>query len=748
MSQICEVWVFFIMRKLIPLLPILFLVAMVRIVTWRSVFVDGDVAPYDADPHYRLREIQRIARHFPHAAPPDPYVLGVAEAGDPTIARSEPWLHPAMFLTAWTLAGFDAEDAALRKAAMFVPVLWGVFTVALAYAVTLCFADVFAASMAALFAGLCMPILWRTTLGALDNHMSEGAVFLALLLVAAANRRLPENASRRWFAITGLGAVIGGCAMLSYWAALGALLLCAAYSLGIACFVRGNDAENGPLRQAASLACALLTASLLNLLFRNPVSALCLAGAGTYLLAQTLVWRRYGRGRFAVWGAALALGAAVVFVLAPGAVEQLAATARVAFHLSKNPGFTEQYYSAISETVATPLSELYTRYSFLVFLTPIFFGVLLWRANKNKDLFVLTICFMAICLVVPSLRNSRFSHMAAAALAPVIGWGLSAGVQQITGRFPQRRFAGAMVKSVFVGGMIIGFLPYVQHNARVHAMRPDTFPVLRATYRWIEAHTPSDEHFWEPAGQPPYRIMAMWDLGWPMLDLARRVPVANNAGEGVKEELDYFFRANPEEAAGIAAKQHVRYVLASGTQGRATIAFRLFHLLPAEVLANPKQPENERAITRAYLASMHARLYVYDGGAHTDANGEFPALGSYRLLHESPERSESPLGRQPMTKVFELVPGARIAGNAQPGTEVTASLELETNAGRKFTYADKAKANAQGRFQFILPYATEAPSGETKPLGKWRFETDGKQTELEVPAAAVETGADLIIENF
>lgn len=133
--------------KYFTLALILLLVALSRLVTWKAVFVGEGVLPYDTDPYYRLRQIQLIAHHFPHATPEDRYALGVDKNTDPTLQRSEPWLHPSMFLTAWVLTGFSNNDNALRKAAMFVPVIWAVVTALLAFVFGHLLCGTFAASL-------------------------------------------------------------------------------------------------------------------------------------------------------------------------------------------------------------------------------------------------------------------------------------------------------------------------------------------------------------------------------------------------------------------------------------------------------------------------------------------------------------------------------------------------------------------------------------------------------------------------
>jgi dolichyl-diphosphooligosaccharide--protein glycosyltransferase len=105
-----------------------------------------------------------------------------------------------------------------------------------------------------------------------------------------------------------------------------------------------------------------------------------------------------------------------------------------------------------------------------------------------------------------------------------------------------------------------------------------------------------------------------------------------------------------------------------------------------------------------------------------------PALRHYRLVHESPSNvfSQSPPDLK-YVKVFEHVPGARIAGDG------VIELDLVTNAGRNFTYR---QASQNG--EFVVPYATSGSPNEVRAAGKYRIVGTGR--EIDVPEEAVQQG--------
>jgi dolichyl-diphosphooligosaccharide--protein glycosyltransferase len=108
----------------------------------------------------------------------------------------------------------------------------------------------------------------------------------------------------------------------------------------------------------------------------------------------------------------------------------------------------------------------------------------------------------------------------------------------------------------------------------------------------------------------------------------------------------------------------------------------------------------------------YARLHQRFGGV--GPNGERGA-GHYRAVYASESGA---------TKVFALVPGARVVGSASPGETVTISKQVEIE-GETFTYERRVEANPYGAFNVTLPYAGEySVSGATKAVSEG-VPTDG-----------------------
>jgi dolichyl-diphosphooligosaccharide--protein glycosyltransferase len=149
-------------------------------------------------------------------------------------------------------------------------------------------------------------------------------------------------------------------------------------------------------------------------------------------------------------------------------------------------------------------------------------------------------------------------------------------------------------------------------------------------------------------------------------------------------------------------------------------------------------PEDETALPSLSLyeildsAEARERLVLFSAGPHGGKSAtlrgfEFrsplenvTALHHYRLVYEEaglkPDGEHDP---ETMVKVFEYVPGARLAG------EGTVEVDIQTNIGRTFTY----RQESEGGF-FILPYATQGSSYPVRTTGPYRIPSSGRTFDI------------------
>lgn len=293
-----------------------------------------------------------------------------------------------------------------------------------------------------------------------------------------------------------------------------------------------------------------------------------------------------------------------------------------------------------------------------------------------------------------------------------------------------------------------------------------------------------------------YGVMAWWDYGHMITYVAQRIPNANPFQAGVTSNNNTegsapFFLATTEDA-GYSNLQKLgsRYVLVSNNDANGYInamrvwandhdgwdAYKEFSIFQGQSLRLP-------VISPKYESTMANRLYYDDCNNLSHLRLVYESPGDYtvniKLFHtntgsidlsQSLRRANyteaygyykdaiSPVqastdgsliaydARPPQkwVKLFEVVDGATIKGQAVPGTPVTASLSL-TTGDRAFQYVRTAVADQAGNYELTVPYATEAMNGtgyssNVLPLDKYTLTVGNTTTQVAVSENAVQTG--------
>jgi dolichyl-diphosphooligosaccharide--protein glycosyltransferase len=181
----------------------------------------------------------------------------------------------------------------------------------------------------------------------------------------------------------------------------------------------------------------------------------------------------------------------------------------------------------------------------------------------------------------------------------------------------------------------------------------------------------------------------------------------------------------------------------------------------------PASPQGNVSTVRTFENMSAARQFVeQDGTAQVGGIGSYPservdALQHYRLVKVSNSsatssneflriayRDAQTAGINPQVnvpsnpawvKTFERVPGARVQGSgAPPNATVRAQVQMEVpTSNSTFTYVQDAKADENGEFSFVLPYAT---------TGYEQYGPDNGYTDVSVRANGsytVTTGASI-----
>jgi hypothetical protein len=145
--------------------------------------------------------------------------------------------------------------------------------------------------------------------------------------------------------------------------------------------------------------------------------------------------------------------------------------------------------------------------------------------------------------------------------------------------------------------------------------------------------------------------------------------------------------------------------------------------------------------------SLFARLHQLRGmqasfgAAPGTPAAQVPALARHRLLFDADLAWGPSRGRWPSYKVFEIVPGARIAGRARPGAEVHAELRIAMGRRGRMIFASETQAGTDGRYQLIVPYANDVPGREIRPGRAYQLRSGGREIALTVSDTEVRSGA-------
>jgi dolichyl-diphosphooligosaccharide--protein glycosyltransferase len=227
--------------------------------------------------------------------------------------------------------------------------------------------------------------------------------------------------------------------------------------------------------------------------------------------------------------------------------------------------------------------------------------------------------------------------------------------------------------------------------------------------------TPETSGFLAADGEPEYGILAKPSHANAYLYGARRAVSANGFGPYLDEAAhalvsEFFLTREERRAVTIARRLRARYAVVHANAHRQP--GMLTHLL-------------ERS----------------DGSSDADHAGRFrlvvegPAGGT--PMHTSFPRG-APRGVLPY-KLFEIVEGVLLEAQARPGTRLSATLEVETNTGRRFTFRARSLADETGVARLRLPYATER-SLPTRATGPYRVRLGVRRYAVEATDQDVERG--------
>jgi hypothetical protein len=243
--------------------------------------------------------------------------------------------------------------------------------------------------------------------------------------------------------------------------------------------------------------------------------------------------------------------------------------------------------------------------------------------------------------------------------------------------------------------------------------------MVEAAALWLRGASPPTSGFLDASLRPEYGVLTSWDDGHLVRYRAERPTVQDNFGSFADRRAyelarDYFDVEDEEVAYRTALELGARYTIASA-QGSGQ--------------ALPPSPK-----------SVGRRLWRLLGNAGPDS----PALARHRLLWVgalSREPRPSGVPAPDRVAIFEIVPGAWVEGEAEPGARVELELRLSRGVGH-VRYDASATASREGRYGVRLPYPTDAPvSTEVRAEGPYQVRSGGRSGALDLREADVRAGA-------
>lgn len=702
-------------------LALLALAWVARLSDFANVFTEEGVELKPTDSHYYARFAQLQREAFPRFVPFDPFInfpdgapilfpplhtwtvaasisLTPEEGGAPEPPTASPSGSPRASSSSSPGPDSRGSSAAARDtaraergAAWVGPVTSLVELLLLLLLARRLGGNGFALGVGALFALLPVSV-YAGGLGNADHHVHEPFFAAAVALVQGA--ALERGSRRLSFAaglLLGLGRFFTPSAFMLV-PLFAAALLFAAWRLG-----QARARELTVLAVSTGAGCVALLAPGVLLFgdaaalgyerfswFQPLVAGLFFSAAA----AGCELWGARGARR-TFWGLAL-LALALLAVLAPELVRALAALGR-----------RDPLLSLVTES--QPLwrhpAWAWSYFGVAVLWLPLALWGLGSKGASAQPFAVRWIPAVTalVGLGLAAALQARFAQAWVGPLALVLAWGLESFF--VGARAPRRV---ALAGAVAVGVSLATYLPQLQSAAR--ASEPTDEALLRPTLEWLSVSTPPVD-----ARRPEYGIVASHDVGHLLALWARRPAVATPFSQA-----PWHVAGNARAAAVLSAPDDEEAFLRARETGARYVLATPFQRIVGRPVGDDSRTLARRLLETAALENQTAH---------------------FRLVHDSAEQRLRRQGGS-VARLFEVVEGAVVRGEAPPGAAVVARLRLsrETGEGRESTaaleYTRKAVADASGRFSLRLAYPTvrggsSGAQGVIRALGPYQLEAGG-----------------------
>jgi dolichyl-diphosphooligosaccharide--protein glycosyltransferase len=723
-----------------------------RGLTWPAVFTADGIRLVGPDAHYHLRRILWSVENFPAVLSRDPY-LRFPDGGE---SIWTPAFDAGIATLARLLVG-TGDSRAVETVAVWVPPALGALTVLVVYAVGRRTFGRLVGWMAGGILCILPPHVAYSQVGFVDHHAAV-ALLTAVLLGGTLSLVRPGSEPEvepRVMPRAPMGIVLGAAmgAGLLVWP--GSLLQVGVVQVCAIVWILVAGETTTASRRATGAVVAHGTAFLIVAPFAIGNSGSVWGPASPVVLsAFQPLWLglpALGLGVCVLtWRAGIGAGSQRRRAVSLATFLGLPALACLAFPDLRD-GVTdalgwffraESFQAVVAESL--PLfsdgrgfspQRAHAQLTPLIYALPVMLVVLALTSQRSACHRV--VAFWAVILFAATLAQYRFANSFSVVWALTIACSVDLGLRLIANLAPAAR-AAIGTAAVILGAALVVPIASSHGRALGTAERALAGEVVRPRERvthhrvlvdaasWLGEHSPTTEGWLEADASPAYGVLTAWGDGHVMRYVARRPVVQDNFGDDLGrkrfDQAEQYFAADTEsEALRVAEDLRVRYVLVRATgSGHAPAPYG----------------------SRSMLVRMH-RLGGSAGslrpGDQPEARSFVPALSRHRLLYESPAGIDRERGRY---KIFEIVKGALVVGQAPPGALVEARLQLSSdNSSDAFEYRAHVRAGSDGHYELRLPYPTEAFVGRFTAARVYRLRSGDQLGALAIDEAEVQSGA-------
>ena len=772
----------------------LFLFAMLcRAPHWRQVFTDRGVILYGADPYYHVRRAMLAVVHFPRVPEIDPYCSYPEGERD----RWPPLMPFVAAAIARAVSPGMVGEATVRAVSVWFCLIVASTVPIPVFLIARRMFDTTTGIVAGVLVALLPANVDPTLMGRVDHHVAEATLstlFAFVFLMALDRGRRDEVGARsvmRRVAPTSVAAGLVLALLFLFWtgaALLVPMLGAFAFAVCVWDVIRGRRPDGlmaaGPITFWTAAVVMIpwyglrtygrsfeLTAEYVS--WFQPLAVFGL-GAGCLVLgavARLVLKRRLH------WSAFLIIALVVPLVLLGIAVAVSPSLRHSLAFATYVAGHKEGWYTLAVEM--DPLMMVKDHFvpemgmmllSTLVFTLPF---VLAWLAvqfvrGRRGDVSTLFLIVWAAYMGYSALNGRRFAVIFAAPAAVLCAY-LLVGAGRRVGELRRRRAAlGWLSTAAGALVLLIAFYPCLHYHLFAYYGFPygkssrypfrryePPAPLTLDAMTWLRDNTPPTSGYLLLDATPEYGVLAANTFGHSIITDGRRPASATPFGGHLEDFAEFLLATTEAEANAVMDRLQCRYVMimpfASYLDSFARVIGRDARYAVLVDRIDRRRgcmlDTDTRELLPAYYRTMASRLFTGGSAAMAPGNDDL-ILGvtRYRSVYEANDRARFGGGEFSSLQFFEYVTGARLIGRAAPGADVHLQLSVQTNVGRQFLYRNFTRADAGGQFTFTLPYATANTPYATRPIGLYRFISDGPVTTLSVDERDVQEGRTLRVD--